>query len=128
MTSAQDIASKLAYVSGQLNAGGKNKQMLEWFREYKKLREELKQAKAAEAKAAEAKAAEAKAAATESDTAAGETRESASSPSVAEEVPEGAAGEAPGTTAPKNKPEAPERKSRKVTFKDPPDDGSADES
>lgn len=46
MTSAEDIASKLAYVTGQLNARGTNAQMREWYTEYKKLKEELKAAEA----------------------------------------------------------------------------------
>ncbi|KAH9214911.1 hypothetical protein DL95DRAFT_299830 [Leptodontidium sp. 2 PMI_412] len=51
MPSKQEIASKLAYLSGQLNAGGRNKQMMEWWREYQKLKEEFEEAKAREATA-----------------------------------------------------------------------------
>lgn len=46
MPSAQEIASKLAQISAQLNAGGTNAQMKEWYDEYKKLVEELEAAKA----------------------------------------------------------------------------------
>ena len=53
MPSAQDIASKMAYISGRLTAGGRNKEMLEWLREYKKLKEELEEAKATEATASD---------------------------------------------------------------------------
>jgi hypothetical protein len=45
MPSAQDIASKLAQISAQLNAGGTNAQMKQWYDEYKQLVEELKAAK-----------------------------------------------------------------------------------
>lgn len=58
MPSVQDIASKLAYITGQLTAGGTNKQMLEWWRDYKNLNEELKEAKATEATAADTTAKE----------------------------------------------------------------------
>ncbi|KAI0101557.1 hypothetical protein GGR51DRAFT_574945 [Nemania sp. FL0031] len=47
MVSAQDIASQLAYMNGKLTEGGTNTQMREWWTEYKRLREELKEAKAA---------------------------------------------------------------------------------
>lgn len=50
MPSAQDIASKLAHITGLLNAGGTNAQMKEWYEEYKKLRVELEQAKALQTK------------------------------------------------------------------------------
>lgn len=50
MTSMQDIASKLAYIKGQLTAGGTNAQMKERYFEYKKLTAELDEAKAAKAK------------------------------------------------------------------------------
>lgn len=46
MPSAQEIASKLAQISAQLNAGGTNAQMKNWYDEYKQLVEELKAAKA----------------------------------------------------------------------------------
>ncbi|KAK2591038.1 hypothetical protein QQS21_011270 [Conoideocrella luteorostrata] len=47
--SAADIASKLAYITGQLHAGGTNAQMKEWYEEYKKLNVELQATKAAQA-------------------------------------------------------------------------------
>ncbi|EFY87821.1 hypothetical protein MAC_06188 [Metarhizium acridum CQMa 102] len=50
MPSAQDIASKLAYITGQLTAGGTNAQMKAWYDEYKKLNVELKEAKAMQKK------------------------------------------------------------------------------
>lgn len=46
MSSAEDIASKLAQISARLTAGGKNAQMKEWYDEYKKLQAELQAAKA----------------------------------------------------------------------------------
>lgn len=54
MTSAEDIASKLAHISGLLNAGGTNAQMKEWYEEYKKLNVELEQAKASQTKESKA--------------------------------------------------------------------------
>lgn len=48
MSSAADIASKLAHITGLLNAGGTNAQMKTWYDEYKKLNAELKAAKAAQ--------------------------------------------------------------------------------
>lgn len=51
MPSAQEIASKLAQISAQLTMGGTNAQMKEWYTEYKKLNEELKEAKAQQTKA-----------------------------------------------------------------------------
>lgn len=54
MPSAQDIASKLAHITGLLNAGGTNAQMKEWYEEYKKLRVELEQARALQTKDAKA--------------------------------------------------------------------------
>ncbi|UNI16353.1 hypothetical protein JDV02_002790 [Purpureocillium takamizusanense] len=53
MTSMQDIASKLAYIKGQLTAGGTNAQMKEWYTEYKTLNKELEEAKAAKSKASQ---------------------------------------------------------------------------
>jgi ABC-type uncharacterized transport system ATPase subunit len=53
MPSAQDIASKLAYITGQLTAGGDNQQMKESYMEYKKLKKELEEAKATETTAPE---------------------------------------------------------------------------
>ncbi len=106
MPSAQDIASKLAYITGQLTAGGTNKQMLEWWREYKKLNEELKEAKATEA--------------TAPDTTAEETLETT--------APETTAKEAPETTAPETTAKASLTKARKITFKEPSDHGSPDKS
>lgn len=50
MPSAQDIASRLAYITGLLSAGGTNAQMKGWYEEYKKLNVELKEAKALQAK------------------------------------------------------------------------------
>jgi hypothetical protein len=46
MPSTQEIASKLAHVIGQLNAGGTNAEMRKWYEEYKQLVEEDKAAKA----------------------------------------------------------------------------------
>lgn len=41
----------MAYLSGRLTAGGTNKEMLEWWREYEKLEEELEEARATKATA-----------------------------------------------------------------------------
>jgi hypothetical protein len=49
MPSEEEIASKLAQISGQLNAGGPNAQMKKWYNEYKQLHEERKAAKEAKA-------------------------------------------------------------------------------
>jgi hypothetical protein len=46
MPSAEDIASKLAQISGKLIAGGTNAQMKDWYDEYKELVKECKVAKA----------------------------------------------------------------------------------
>jgi hypothetical protein len=46
MPSAQEIESKLAEITAQLEAGGTNAQMKKWYDEYKLLVKELKAAKA----------------------------------------------------------------------------------
>lgn len=45
MPSAQEIAAKLAHISGQLIPVGKNAQMKEWYMEYEQLVIDLKAAK-----------------------------------------------------------------------------------
>lgn len=46
MSSAQEVASKLAEITAKLEGGGTNGQMKEWYDEYKELVKELKAAKA----------------------------------------------------------------------------------
>ncbi|KAI1291673.1 hypothetical protein F5Y03DRAFT_376095 [Xylaria venustula] len=90
MPSAKDIASKLAYVNGMLIAGGTNKQMREWWTEYKKLSEELKETKAAGVS-----------------------------------TPDPTAEKTVKTTAPDTvETKTSQKKHRKITFKEPTDDGS----
>lgn len=80
--------------------------MMAWWREYKKLNEELEEAKTREA--------------TTPDIAAEETVVTTAPNATAEETVE--------TTAPEITAQAAETKARKVAFKEPSDHGSADES
>lgn len=125
MPSAQDIASKLAYISGQLAAGGTNKQMLEWWGEYKKLDKELKVAKATQATAPDTTAEETR------ETTAKEARETTAKEALettAKKAPETTAKEAPETTAPETTAEASQTKARKIAFIEPSEHGNPDES
>lgn len=51
MPSEQELAAKVAYAEGQLNAGGDNQYMKKWYFEYKDQKEQLQKLRAAKEEA-----------------------------------------------------------------------------